>query len=58
LAARSPDDGIHDRSANYALISLRIGAFELRDGLVVESSEYFGSPFPAEPERARFADQA
>jgi hypothetical protein len=35
-----------------------IGVFELRDGLVRASTEYFGSPFPAKPERARFAEQA
>jgi hypothetical protein len=35
-----------------------IGVFELRDGRVRASTEYFGAPFPSKPERARFADQA
>jgi hypothetical protein len=34
-----------------------IGVFELRDGLVRASTEYFGSPFPAKPERARYTEQ-
>jgi hypothetical protein len=35
-----------------------IGVFELRDGRVRASTEYFGAPFSSKPERARFADQA
>jgi hypothetical protein len=35
-----------------------VGVFELRDGLVSASTECFGSSFPANPERARFAEQA
>jgi hypothetical protein len=35
-----------------------VGVFELRDGLVRSSTEYFGSPFPPKPERARFTDKA
>ena len=35
-----------------------VGVFELRDGLVSASTEYFGAPFPPKPERARFADKA
>jgi hypothetical protein len=34
-----------------------IGVFELHDGLVRASTEYFGSPFPAKPERARYTEQ-
>ncbi len=34
-----------------------VGVFELRDGLVRASTEYFGSPFPPKPERARFTDK-
>lgn len=35
-----------------------IGVFELRDGRIRASTEYFGSPFPAKPERARFTEQS
>jgi hypothetical protein len=35
-----------------------IGVFELHDGLVRASTEYFGAPFPANPERARFTEHA
>jgi len=35
-----------------------VGVFELRDGLVRASTEYFGAPFPPKPERARFTDKA
>ena len=35
-----------------------VGVFELRDGLVRASTEFFGSPFPPKPERARFTDTA
>jgi len=31
------------------------GVFELEDGLVRRSTEFFGAPFPAQPARARFA---
>jgi len=34
------------------------GIFELRDGLVVRSTEYFGAPFEAQPARAPYADRA
>lgn len=33
-----------------------VGVFELEDGLIRRSTEYFGSPFPAQQSRARFAD--
>jgi ketosteroid isomerase-like protein len=33
-----------------------VGVFELREGRVRASTEYFGSPFPAKPERARFTE--
>lgn len=35
-----------------------VGVFELRDGKLVRSTEYFGTPFPAKPARARFAERA
>ena len=31
------------------------GIFELQDGLLRRSTEFFGAPFPAQPARARFA---
>ena len=33
------------------------GLFELRDGLVAATTEYFGAPFAAQPGRAPFAEQ-
>lgn len=33
-----------------------VGIFELRDGLISRTTEYFGAPFPAPESRARFAD--
>jgi hypothetical protein len=34
-----------------------VGVFELRDGLVAATTEYFGAPFPPQPARAPFAEQ-
>jgi SnoaL-like domain len=31
------------------------GIFELEDGLIRRSTEFFGAPFPAQPARAQFA---
>ncbi len=33
-----------------------VGIFEIRDGLIQRSTEYFGAPFPAQPGRAQFVD--
>lgn len=35
-----------------------VGVFELEDGLIIRSTEYFGAPFPANPARAAFAEPA
>lgn len=34
-----------------------VGVYELRDGKVVRSTEYFGAPFPAQEFRAEFVDK-
>jgi hypothetical protein len=34
------------------------GIFELEDGAIRRSTEFFGAPFPAQPARARFAAPA
>lgn len=34
-----------------------VGIFELRDGLIARSTEYFGAPFPAQEARARYVDR-
>jgi hypothetical protein len=33
-----------------------VGVFELEDGLIRHSTEYFGAPFPPQETRARYAD--
>jgi hypothetical protein len=33
-----------------------VGVFELRDGLIARSTEYFGAPFPAKEIRAAYRD--
>lgn len=35
-----------------------VGVFELRDGKLARSTEYFGTPFPLKEQRARFAEKA
>jgi hypothetical protein len=35
-----------------------VGVFELADGLIHRSTEYFGAPFPPDPARAPYADPA
>jgi hypothetical protein len=35
-----------------------VGVFELEDGLIRHSTEYFGAAFPADPARAQYADPA
>ena len=34
-----------------------VGVYELRDGKVAHSTEYFGAPFPAQEFRAEFVDR-
>jgi hypothetical protein len=34
------------------------GIFELEDGVIRRSTEFFGAPFPAQPARAQFAAPA
>ena len=34
-----------------------VGVYELRDGKVARSTEYFGAPFPAQEFRAAFVDK-
>ena len=34
-----------------------VGVYELRDGKVARSTEYFGAPFPAQEFRAQFTDK-
>lgn len=34
-----------------------VGVFELRDGKLARSTEYFGTPFPPQDARARFAEK-
>ncbi|MEO5919467.1 MAG: nuclear transport factor 2 family protein, partial [Candidatus Limnocylindrales bacterium] len=34
-----------------------VGVFELRDGLIARTTEYFGAPFPAPEARARFTER-
>ena len=35
-----------------------VGVFELQDGLIRRSTEFFGAPFPANPARAAYAEPA
>lgn len=35
-----------------------VGLFELQDGLIRRSTEFFGAPFPANPARAAYAEPA
>ena len=35
-----------------------VGVFELQDGLIIHSTEFFGAPFPADPARAAYAEPA
>lgn len=39
-----------------AEIAHYVGVFELGDGMIRRTTEYFGAPFPAQEARARFAD--
>ena len=34
-----------------------VGVYELRDGKIARSTEYFGAPFPAQEFRAQYADK-
>ena len=34
-----------------------VGVYELRDGKIAHSTEYFGAPFPAQEFRAEFTDK-
>ena len=34
-----------------------VGVYELRDGKIAHSTEYFGAPFPAQEFRAKYVDR-